>query len=112
MHEELFQFFKAMKDLKKRPKGENKQVGKKADEAKAMLAKALKDAPAYHRGRRVYLAGLLEQQGREGWIQLTGRGVEKESGSCIYLPCHCLSLTDSAWADANFAGCKWVEIDD
>ena len=62
VHEELFRFFKALKDLKQRPKGEKQGAGKKADEAKAMFMKALKVAPSYHRGRRVYLSGLLEQQ--------------------------------------------------
>ena len=69
VHEEMFQFFKSLKDLKQRPKGEKQQAGKKADEAKAMFTKALKVAPAYHRGRRVYLSGLLEQQGWEHRIQ-------------------------------------------
>ena len=62
VHEELLRFFKGLKDLKQRPKGEKQQAGKKAEEAKAMFLKALKVAPAYHRGRRVYLSGLLEQQ--------------------------------------------------
>ena len=62
VHDELFKFFKALKDLGQRPKGEKQQAGKKADEAKAMFEKALQMAPAFHRGRRIYLAGLLEQQ--------------------------------------------------
>ena len=65
VHDELFRFFKSLKDLKQIPKKEKQQAGKKADEAKAMFTQALKVAPAYHRGRRVYLSGLLEQQGRQ-----------------------------------------------
>ena len=63
IHDELFKFFKALKDLKQqRPKGEKQQAGKKAKEAEALFMKALQLAPAFHRGRRIYLAGLLEQQ--------------------------------------------------
>ena len=63
IHDELFKFFKALKDLKQqRPKGEKQQAGKKAKEVEALFMKALQLAPAFHRGRRIYLAGLLEQQ--------------------------------------------------